>query len=123
MANRRMRTVVRLWEEKEGGWGCTQIRCPCHHWDEGEREDLMIATPGRDDTHSNSSACAYMVLSEVQWQLEREEAQRRMWCKMMEEEWSWEEERIAARIVAMLIGMGMGTDMGMGDMDAMMQSQ
>ncbi len=35
----------------------------------------------------------------------------------------WEEERIAARITAMLMGMGMGTDMGMGDTNAMMQSQ
>jgi hypothetical protein len=43
--------------------------------------------------------------------------------KMMEEEWLWEEERIVARITAMLMGMGMGTDMGMGDADAMMQSQ
>ncbi len=42
---------------------------------------------------------------------------------MMEEEWSWEEERIAARIAAMLMGMGMGKDMGMGHADAMMQSQ
>jgi hypothetical protein len=57
------------------------------------------------------------------WQLEREEAQRRMRCKMMEEEWSWEEERIVARIMAMLKGMGMGTDMGIGNADAMMQSQ
>ncbi len=46
-----------------------------------------------------------------------------MQWKMMEEEWLWEEERIAARIVAMLMGMGMGTDMGMGDADAIMQSQ
>jgi hypothetical protein len=43
--------------------------------------------------------------------------------KMMDEDCSWEEERIAARIMAMLMGMGMGTDMGMGDADAMMQSQ
>jgi hypothetical protein len=42
---------------------------------------------------------------------------------MMEEEWLCEEERIAARIVAMLMGMGMVTDMGMGNADAMMQSQ
>jgi hypothetical protein len=33
------------------------------------------------------------------------------------------EERIAARIAAMLMGMGMGTDMGMGNADAMRQSQ
>jgi hypothetical protein len=25
----------------------------------------MIATPGRDDTHTNSAACAYMVLVDV----------------------------------------------------------
>ncbi len=55
-------------------------------------------------------------------QLEREVAQHRMLWKMMEEEWLWEEERIAARIAAMLMGMGMGTDMGMGTTDAMKQS-
>ncbi len=33
------------------------------------------------------------------------------------------EERIAARIVAMLMGNGMGTGMGKGNADAMMQSQ
>ena len=43
--------------------------------------------------------------------------------KMMEEERSWEEERIKARIASMLMGMGMGMDMGMGKADAMMQSQ
>jgi membrane protease subunit (stomatin/prohibitin family) len=42
---------------------------------------------------------------------------------MMEEEWSWEEERIKARIAAMLMGMGMGTDMGMDNADAVMQCQ
>jgi hypothetical protein len=26
----------------------------------------MITTLGRDDTHTNSAACAYMVLSDVQ---------------------------------------------------------
>ncbi len=51
------------------------------------------------------------------WQLEREEAQRRMRWKMMEEERSWEEERIAA----MLMGRGMGTGMGIDNTDAMMQ--
>ncbi len=49
-----------------GGGGCNQIRHPCHHWDEGEREDLMITTLGRDDTHVNSALCTYMVLSDVQ---------------------------------------------------------
>ncbi len=34
--------------------------------DEGGREDLMIATPGRNDTHANSAACACMVLLDVQ---------------------------------------------------------
>jgi hypothetical protein len=53
------------------------------------------------------------------WQLEREVAQHRMRWKMMEEEQSWEEERLAARIAVMLMGMGMGTDMGMGHADAM----
>jgi hypothetical protein len=43
-----------------------------------------------------------------------------MHWKMMDEEWLWEEERITARITAMLMGMGMGTDMGMGNADAMM---
>ena len=67
MANRRMMTAVRLWEEKEGEGGCkNQIRCPCHHRDEGGREDRMIATLGRDDTHANSAVCAYMVLSDIQ---------------------------------------------------------
>jgi hypothetical protein len=57
------------------------------------------------------------------WQLEREEAQHRMRWKMMEEEQSWEEERIVARIGVMLMGMGMGTDMDMDDADPMMQRQ
>jgi hypothetical protein len=57
------------------------------------------------------------------WQLEREVAQHRMRWKMMEDEWSWEEERIKARIAAMLMGMGMGTDMGMDNVDAVMQCQ
>jgi hypothetical protein len=43
--------------------------------------------------------------------------------KMMEEERSWEEERIAAKITAMLMGMGigMGSGMGMDDADVMIQ--
>ncbi len=58
--------AVRSWEEKEGEGGCkNQIRRRCHHQDNGGREDLMIATPGRDDTHANSAACTYMVLSDV----------------------------------------------------------
>ncbi len=58
---------MRLWEEKEGEGGCkNQIHRHRHHWDEGGREDLMIATLGRDDTHANSATCVYMVLSDVQ---------------------------------------------------------
>jgi hypothetical protein len=65
--NRRMRTTVRSWEEKEGEGECkNQIRRHCHHWDKGRRENLMIATPGRDDTHASSATCAYMVLADVQ---------------------------------------------------------
>jgi hypothetical protein len=61
------RTAVRSWEEKEGEGGCkNQIHHHCHHWDEGGREDLMIATPGMDDTHTNSAVYAYMVLLDVQ---------------------------------------------------------
>jgi hypothetical protein len=55
------------------------------------------------------------------WQLERKVAQHRMQWKMMEEEGSWEEERITARIAVMLMGMGMGTDMGMDNADAVMR--
>ncbi len=63
---RRMTTVVRLWEEKEGEGKCkNQIHhCP-HHQGKGGREDLTIATPRRDDAHTNSAAHAYMVLSDV----------------------------------------------------------
>ncbi len=62
-----MTMVVRSWEEKEGEGECkNQIRRRRHHRDEGGREDLMIATPGRDDTHANSAACVYMILSDVQ---------------------------------------------------------
>ncbi len=57
---------MRLWEEKEGEGECNQIHRCCHHCNKGGREDLMIATPGRDDTHSNSAACTYMVLLDVQ---------------------------------------------------------
>ncbi len=67
MANRRMTTAVRLWEEKEGEGECKNQICYCrHHRDKGDREDLMIVMLGRDDTHVNSAACAYMVLSDVQ---------------------------------------------------------
>jgi hypothetical protein len=123
LANRRMMMMVRLWEEKE--WGeCNQICHYCHHQDKGGSKDLMIATLGRDDTHPILPRACTWSCRMYNWQLEREEAQRRMrWkMKMMDEEWLWEEERIAARITAMLMGMGMGTDMGMGYADAMMQS-
>ncbi len=64
--NRRRRTAVRSWEEKEGGWECkNQIRRCCYHWDKRGREDLIITTPGRDDTHGNSAVYAYMVLLDV----------------------------------------------------------
>ncbi len=69
MRGRRMRmtNAVRSWEEKEGEGECKKQICHCcHHQDKGGREDLMIATPGRDDTHVNSAACMYMVLSDVQ---------------------------------------------------------
>ena len=57
---------VSFLEEKEGEGECkNQIRRCCHHWDEGGREDLTIATPGRDDAHTNSATCAYMVLADV----------------------------------------------------------
>ncbi len=42
----------------EGGGVGVQKNQICHHrhhWDKGGREDLMIATPGRDDTHANST--------------------------------------------------------------------
>ncbi len=54
MANLRIRTAIRLWEEKEGEGGCNQIRRRCHHRDEGGREDLMIATLGMDDTSTHT---------------------------------------------------------------------
>jgi hypothetical protein len=52
---------------KEGEEECkNQICHRCHHQDEGGREDLMIATPWRDDTHANSATCMYMVLLDLQ---------------------------------------------------------
>ncbi len=66
MANRRMRTAVRFLEEKEGEGGCKNQICHyCYHCDKGRREDLMIATPARDNTHANSAMYAYMVLAGV----------------------------------------------------------
>jgi hypothetical protein len=110
--NRRRRTAARSWEEKEGEGGCkNQIHHCCHHRYKGGREDFMITTPGRDDTHTKCLLCTHT------WSC---------WTynwMMMEKEWSWEEERIAARIDAMLMRMGIGMDMGMGNADAMMQSQ
>ncbi len=124
MGNRRRRTAVRSWEEKEGEEGCkNQIHHHFHYWDEGGREDLMIATSGRDDTHRILPCTHTWSCWTYNCQLEREEVQHRMQWKMMEEEWSWEEERITARIATMLMGMGMGMDMGMGNTNAMMQSQ
>ncbi len=84
MVNRRMMPGVRFLEEKESEGECKNqiLRC-CHHWDEGGRDDLTITMPGRDDAHTNSAACTYMVLSDVQWQPEREEAQLRMQWQMM----------------------------------------
>ncbi len=118
------RMAVRSWEEKEGEGGCTnQIHHHCYHWDEGGREDLMIATPGMDDTHTNLPCTHTWSCWMYNWHLRREEAQCRMRWKMMEEEWLWEEERITSRITIMLMGMGMGMDMGMRKADAMMQSQ
>ncbi len=65
--NRRMMPWVRFLEEKESEGECkNQIRRCCHRWDKGGREDLTITTPGRDDAHTNSAACTYMVQSDVQ---------------------------------------------------------
>ncbi len=86
--NRKMTTVVRLWEEKEGVAKCkNQIRrCRQHRYKEG-REDLTIATPGRDTLTQillRTRTCSWQMYD---CQLEREVAQHRMWWKMMEEEW------------------------------------
>ena len=76
---------------------------------------------GRRSREFNDVARAYMVLSDDRTrerydrQLEREEAQRRMRWKMMEEERSWEEERMSAmRMGAMPPGM-MGSGGGRHD--------
>ncbi len=62
-----MRMAVRFLEAKEAEGECkNQIRSCCHHWDKGGREDLTIALPRRDDAHTNSAECAYMVLVDVQ---------------------------------------------------------
>ncbi len=115
---------MRSWEEKDGEGECkNQIRRHCHHWDKGRREDLMIATPGRDDTHVFSAMCAYMVLADVQLAAGEGGGTAQ---DAVEDDGGGivvKEERIAARIAAMLMGVGMGTDMGMGNADAMMQSQ
>ncbi len=59
--------AVRFLEVKEGEGECkNQIRRCYHHRDKGGRDDLTIATLGRDDAHTNSAACAYMVLADVQ---------------------------------------------------------
>ncbi len=122
--NRRLRTVVRSWEEKEGEGECkNQICHHCNHWDKGRWEDLMIATPGRDDTHANSAMCAYMVLVDVQLAAGEGGGTAQDTVEDDGGGMVMKEERIAARIAAMLMGMGMGTDVVMGNMDAMMQSQ
>jgi hypothetical protein len=83
----------------------------------------MIATMGRDDTHANPATCAYMVLVNIQ--LTAGEGGGAVQDAVEDDGGGMvvKEERIAARITAMLMGMGMGTDMGMGNADAMMQSQ
>ncbi len=64
--NRRRMPAVRFLEEKEGEGECKNQICRCcHHQDKGGREDLTNAMPGRDDAHTNSAACAYMVLVDV----------------------------------------------------------
>ncbi len=89
MANRRMRTVVRSWEEKEGKGGA-KIRSAVI---------ATIRTRGERRT-SKSQHQGGMTLMRIlpcvrkwscrtyNWQLEREEVQRRMRWKMIEEEWS-----------------------------------
>ncbi len=58
--------AVRLWEEKKGVGECKNLNCHCcHHWDKGGREDLTIATPGRDDAHMNTPTCMYVVLMDI----------------------------------------------------------
>jgi hypothetical protein len=58
--------ALRFLEEKEGEGECKNQICHCwQNWDKGRREDLTIAMPGRDDAHTNSAACAYMVLVDV----------------------------------------------------------
>ncbi len=96
--------AVRSYEEKKGEGGCkNQIRCQSHHWDKGRREDLMIATPGRDDTHANSTTCAYMVLTEVQ--LAAEEGGGAVQDAVEDDRGGMvvKKERIAERIAAMLM--------------------
>ncbi len=58
--------AVRLWEEKEGEGECKIRSAVFATIGKGGRKDLMIATLGRNDTHANSAACVYMVLSDVQ---------------------------------------------------------
>ena len=66
---------------------------------------------------------AYMVMSDVQLAAGEGGGAVQDAVEDDGEEMVVKEKRIAARIVAMLMGMGMGTDMGMGDADVMMQSQ
>ena len=51
-------------------------------------------------------------------QIKRETAQHRMRGKIMEEEWLWEGERIAAMWTT--VSMSTGTDMRMGDVETLM---
>ncbi len=101
--------AVRSWEEKERKGGCkNHILHRCHHWDNGRMEDLMIATPGRDDTHSHSATCVYMVLVDVQLAAREGGSAARDAVEDYGGGMVMKEEKIAARIAAMLMGMGMG---------------
>ncbi len=83
----------------------------------------MIITLGRDDTLANSATCVYMVLADVQLAAGEGGGTAQDAVEDDGGVMVVKEERIVARILAMLMGMGMGTDMGMGNVDAMMQSQ
>jgi hypothetical protein len=83
----------------------------------------MIATLGRDDTHANSSTCVYMVLADIQLAAGEGAGAAQDAVEDNGGGMVVKEEMIVARITAMLMGMGMGTDMSMGNKDAMMQSQ
>ena len=64
--NRRMMPAVRFLEVKEGEGECkNQICCCRRHQDKGGKDDLKIAMPRKDDAHANSTAQAFMVLSDI----------------------------------------------------------